>query len=51
MKDQYDSYLYTRDHRTPEERKAQARHAIISWIALIGFTVIVLGLAKIFLVP
>ena len=36
-------YLFTRDHRTPEQIRAGKREAIFGWIALIGFTTVVLA--------
>jgi hypothetical protein len=51
MKDHSDEYIYVRDHRTPEQRKADTLHAIRSWIYLIVFTTAVFTLAKIFLTP
>ncbi|MGN6143676.1 MAG: hypothetical protein ACTHNH_13515 [Mesorhizobium sp.] len=45
----HNEYLFTRDHRTPEQVRAARREAAAGWIALISFTAIVLIAAKIFL--
>lgn len=42
-------YLFTRDHRTPEQVRAGRREALLGWIALTTFTAVVLAAAKIFL--
>ena len=36
-------FLYTRDHRTPEEVRAGRREAVIGWVFVLGSTVVVLG--------
>ena len=46
MKYTHDEYLFTRDHRTPEEIGKQRREAIIGWIFLIGITTVLLLGAK-----
>jgi hypothetical protein len=50
MKDHHDEYIYTRDHRTPAQRRAANREAFIGWISLISFTTATFVLADIFLV-
>lgn len=50
MKDHHDEYIYTRDHRTPAERRAANKEALIGWLSLIAFTTATFVLADIFLV-
>jgi hypothetical protein len=50
MKDHHDEYIYTRDHRTPQERRAANREAAFGWVSLIVFTSAVFILADLFLV-
>ena len=50
MKDHHDEYIYTRDHRTPAERRAAIREAVIGWVSLVSFTTAVFVLADLFLV-
>ncbi|MFC3206813.1 MAG: hypothetical protein WA973_11150 [Mesorhizobium sp.] len=50
MKDHHDEYIYTRDHRTPQEVWAARREAAFGWLALIVFTAAVFIAADIFLV-
>lgn len=50
MKDHHDEYIYTRDHRTPAERRVAIREALIGWVSLICFTTAVFVLADLFLV-
>ena len=50
MKDHHDEYIYTRDHRTPAERQAANREALIGWISLVAFTAATFFLANFFLV-
>jgi hypothetical protein len=50
MKDHHDEYIYTRDHRTPQEVRAARREAAFGWLALIVFTTAVFTAADIFLV-
>lgn len=50
MKDHHDEYIYTRDHRTPAERRAAIREALIGWVSLVCFTAAVFVLADLFLV-
>lgn len=49
MKDHHDEYIYTRDHRTPAERRAANREALIGWILLIAFTTATFMAADFFL--
>lgn len=44
----HNEYLFTRDHRTPEEVRAGRREAALGWVFLLSFTAIVLGGAKLF---
>lgn len=50
MKDHHDEYIYTRDHRTPAERRAANREALVGWVSLIAFTTAVFVIAEYFLV-
>lgn len=49
MKYTHEEYLFTRDHRTPEQVRAAKREAIIGWLVLASFTCAVFILAKMFL--
>lgn len=49
MRYTHNEYLFTRDHRTPEQIRAGKREALFGWVALISFTAVVLTAAKIFL--
>ena len=49
MKDHHDEYIYTRDHRTPQEIWAARREAAYGWVALITFTAAVFIVADILL--
>ncbi len=49
MKDHHDEYIYTRDHRTPEERRAAIREALIGWVSLVVFTTAAFMIANYFL--
>lgn len=49
MKDHHDEYIYTRDHRTPEQQRAARREALIGWVSLISFTVAVFVIADLFI--
>ena len=46
MKYTHNEFLYTRDHRTPEQVKAGRREAAFGWLALISFTCVVFIVAK-----
>ncbi|MBN9071718.1 MAG: hypothetical protein J0H34_08965 [Rhizobiales bacterium] len=46
MRYTHHEYLFTRDHRTPEEIRAGKREALFGWIALIVFSAVVLAGAK-----
>ena len=39
-------YLFTRDHRTPEQVRAGRIEAVVGWTFLIGFTAALLSIVK-----
>lgn len=46
MKYTHNEYLFTRDHRTPEQARADKREAIFGWLILIAITVVVFAVAE-----